>query len=96
MAGNLYEDPKEIGEKAMDLHRAIASLMEELEAIDYYNQRANATKDPELKLVLEHNRDDEKEHASLLLEYIRRVDEKFAKEMKEKLFTNESLGKLGD
>jgi len=96
MAGNMYEDPKIIGEKAMDLHRAILSLMEELEAIDYYNQRAEATTDPELKKVLEHNRDDEKEHASLLIEYIRRVDEKFAKELKEKLFTEKSLGELGD
>ncbi|MGB9694868.1 MAG: ferritin [Caldisericaceae bacterium] len=96
MAGNMYEEPKVIGEKALDLHRAISSLMEELEAVDYYNQRANATKDPELKKVLEHNRDDEKEHASLLVEYIRRVDEKFGKELKEKLFTKESLGKLGD
>jgi len=49
MAGNMYEDPKELGEKAMDFHRAIASLMEELEAIDYYNQRITATKDPDLK-----------------------------------------------
>jgi len=96
MAGNMYEDPKIIGEKAMDLHRAISSLMEELEAIDYYNQRAEATTDPELKKVLEHNRDDEKEHASLLVEYIRRVDGKFAKELKEKLFTEKSLGELGD
>lgn len=92
MAGNMYEDPKVIGEKAMDLHRAIASLMEELEAIDYYNQRVFATKDPELKKVLVFNRDDEKEHASLLIEYIRRVDEPFAKELKEKLFTKKSLG----
>lgn len=96
MAGSMYEDPKIIGDKAMDLHRAISSLMEELEAIDYYNQRANATKDPELKKVLEHNRDDEKEHAVLLIEYIRRVDERFAKELKEKLFTDKSLGELGD
>ena len=96
MAGNMYEDPKIIGEKAMDLHRALSSLMEELEAIDYYNQRAEATTDPELKKVLEHNRDDEKEHASLLIEYIRRVDEKFAKELKEKLFTEKSLGELCD
>jgi hypothetical protein len=92
MAGNMYEDPKVIGEKAMDLHRAIASLMEELEAIDNYNQRVFATKDPLLKKVLVFNRDDEKEHASLLIEYIRRVDERFAKELKEKLFTRKSLG----
>jgi hypothetical protein len=96
MAGNLYEDSKLVGKKAMDLHRAISSLTEEFEAIDYYNQRASVTKDPELKKVLEHNRDDEKEHASLLIEYIRRFDQRFAKELKEKLFTEKSLGKLGD
>ena len=55
------------------MHRAIVSLMEELEAVDWYNQRVDAAKDEELKAILAHNRDEEKEHASMLLEWIRRI-----------------------
>ncbi|BAL81557.1 ferritin family protein [Caldisericum exile] len=95
MAGNMYEDPKVIGERAMDLHRAIASLMEELEAIDYYNQRVEATSDPELKKILIHNRDEEKEHAAMLIEYLRRVDPKFEHELKDYLFTTKDFGEMG-
>jgi hypothetical protein len=54
------------------MHRAIASLMEELEAADWYNQRVDACKDHELKAILAHNRDEEKEHAAMVLEWIRR------------------------
>jgi len=61
-----------IKEDVLNLHRAIDSLVEELEAIDFYNQRASETKDKELKAILVFNRDDEKEHASLLIEYIRK------------------------
>jgi len=95
MAGNMYEDPKELGEKAMDFHRAIASLMEELEAIDYYNQRITATKDPDLKTLLIHNRDEEKEHAAMLIEYLRRVDPIFEKEFKEVLFSEKRFEEMG-
>jgi hypothetical protein len=52
------------------------SLMEELEAVDWYNQRVDACKDAELKAILEHNRDEEKEHATLVLEWIRRKDQR--------------------
>ncbi len=89
MAGNLYE--KGIGEDAMDIHRAISSLIEELEAVDYYNQRAQATSDPELRAIMEHHRDEEKEHAAMLIEWLRRKDPAFAKELKEYLFTEGSL-----
>jgi hypothetical protein len=65
--------------------------MEELEAIDWYNQRADACKDQELKAILEHNRDEEKEHASMVLEWIRRKDPKFSDELKDYLFTTKSL-----
>jgi uncharacterized protein len=54
------------------MHRAIASLMEELEAVDWYSQRVDACKDHELKAIFAHNRDEEKEHAALVLEWIRR------------------------
>lgn len=92
MAGNLYE--KELSEEAMDLHRAISSLIEELEAVDYYNQRAEITKDEELRKIMEHNRDEEKEHAAMLVEYLRRKDLTFEKELKEFLFTEGSITEL--
>ena len=79
----------------MDFHRAIASLMEELEAIDYYNQRITATKDPDLKTLLIHNRDEEKEHAAMLIEYLRRVDPIFEKEFKEVLFSEKRFEEMG-
>jgi ferritin-like protein len=92
MAGNLYE--KDLSPEALDIHRAIASLIEELEAIDYYNQRAEATADPELRKILEHHRDEEKEHAAMLIEWLRRKDPTFAKELKEYLFTDGSLTEI--
>ncbi len=65
-----------------DRHRAIVSLEEELEAIDWYDQRVEAAEDPELKRILAHNRDEEKEHAMMLLEWIRRRDVAFARMIK--------------
>jgi ferritin-like protein len=83
-----YHEPiEELRDETRDMHRAIVSLMEELEAIDWYNQRADACKDAELKAILEHNRDEEKEHASMVLEWIRRKDPVFSKELKDCLFT---------
>ena len=76
------------------MHRAIVSLMEELEAIDWYNQRATACKDEELKAILAHNRDEEKEHAAMLMEWIRRHDDKFSKELKDYLFTDKPIANL--
>lgn len=61
--------------------------MEELEAVDWYNQRADVCEDTELAAILEHNRDEEKEHASMLLEWIRRKDPRFSGKLKEYLFT---------
>ena len=87
-----YQEPvTEISDEARNMHRAIVSLMEELEAVDFYNQRANACKDSELKAILEHNRDEEKEHASMLLEWIRRKDFTFSKELKDYLFTDKPI-----
>lgn len=82
-----YHEPFEmLSEKTKDMHRAITSLMEELEAVDWYNQRMDACNDPELKRILEHNRDEEKEHAAMVLEWIRRQDPKMDHELKESLF----------
>lgn len=73
------------------MHRAIVSLMKALEAVDWYNQRADACKDAELKAILEHNRDEEKEHASMVLEWIRRKDPTFSGELKDYLFTDKPM-----
>lgn len=92
MASEGYHEPVEdLSEKTINIHRAIASLVEELEAVDWYNQRVDVCTDEELKAILEHNRDEEKEHAAMLLEWMRRQDSRFEKELKDYLFTDKSL-----
>lgn len=87
MASEGFHEPLEkLSAQTMDMHRAIMSLMEELEAVDWYNQRVDAATDPDLKHILEHNRDEEKEHAAMVLEWIRRRDPKMDKELREVLF----------
>jgi len=83
----LHEDADKLGPEVIDQHRAIVSLMEELEAVDWYNQRAKATSNPDLRAILEHNRDEEKEHASMVLEWLRRSDPKLMQHLKTFLFT---------
>ena len=81
-----YHEPFErLQPKTRDLHRALTSLQEELEAIDWYQQRVDLIEDPELRDVLEHNRDEEKEHAVMILEWIRRNDPAFARQLAMKL-----------
>ena len=92
MASIGFHEPAEtLSVATRDMHRAIVSLMEELEAIDWYNQRCDACVDPELKGILEHNRDEEKEHAAMLLAWIERKDEYFSKQMKGFLFTEKPI-----
>jgi hypothetical protein len=92
MSNEGYHEPiPELSDSTRDMHRAIISLMEELEAVDWYNQRADACKDPDLKAILEHNRDEEKEHAAMVLEWIRRKDPAFSREMKDYLFTTKPI-----
>lgn len=87
-----YHEPiEELSAETRDMHRALVSLMEELEAVDWYNQRADACQDTELKAILEHNRDEEKEHASMVLEWIRRKDPRFSDELKDYLFTEKPI-----
>ena len=86
-----HEPVEELSDATRDMHRAIVSLMEELEAIDWYNQRADACKDGDLKAILQHNRDEEKEHASMVLEWIRRKDPSFSRELKDYLFTEKPI-----
>jgi len=92
MSNEGYHEPVEqLSAATRDMHRAIVSLMEELEAVDWYNQRADACSDPELRAILAHNRDEEKEHASMVLEWIRRRDPRFDKELRDYLFTDKKI-----
>jgi hypothetical protein len=72
----------------------LPALMEELEAVDWWNQPVDACKDAELKAILEHNRDEEKEHAAMVLEWIRRKDPRMDKELKDYLFTDKPITHL--
>ena len=83
----LHEPLEILSTEALDMHRAIVSLMEELEAVDWYQQRADATADRQLKEVLLHNKNEEIEHASMLLEWIRRQDPRFDEMLRKYLFS---------
>ena len=92
MATGYHEEG--LSQDAILLHRAITSLIEELEAVDWYNQRADVTEDESLKAILEHNRDEEKEHAAMLLEWIRRRQPALDEELKTYLFTEGSITEI--
>lgn len=88
MANEGFHEPVgELSDDTRDMHRAITSLMEELEAIDWYQQRAEACSDPELRDILLHNKDEEIEHALMTLEWIRRQNAKFSEQAETYLFT---------
>jgi uncharacterized protein len=91
-----HESEERLSPRTRDMHRAIVSLMEELEAIDWYQQRMDATEDSELREILRHNRDEEKEHAAMVLEWIRRRDDGFSGVLKTYLFTAGSITELED
>jgi uncharacterized protein len=84
-SSNLHEP--DLPADVVDRHRAIVSIMEELEAVDWYDQRAAATTDPTLAAVLGHNRDEEKEHAAMTLEWLRRHDPVLDRHLRTYLFT---------
>jgi uncharacterized protein len=84
----LHEPVERLDDQTIDRHRAIVSLMEEFEAVDWYDQRVKATKDPTLAAILAHNRDEEKEHASMVLEWLRRRDPQLDKNLRTYLFTS--------
>lgn len=91
MAGSsadLHEDASELSETTIDRHRAIVSLMEELEAVDWYDQRVHATNDESLAALLAHNRDEEKEHAAMTMEWLRRNDPGWDAQIRTYLFTD--------
>jgi ferritin-like protein len=81
-----HENEALLKPETKDRHRALASLQEELEAIDWYDQRVDATDDPELKAILAHNRDEEREHAMMVLEWLRRNAPGFEEQMRTYLF----------
>jgi uncharacterized protein len=93
-SATLHEPAEVLGTAVVDQHRAIASLMEELEAVDWYNQRVHATTDPTLRAILEHNRDEEKEHAMMVLEWLRRRDPVLDGHMRTYLFTTGPITEL--
>ena len=84
---NLHEAREDLPEEVIDKHRAISSLMEELDAVDWYDQRASVTTDAELKAILLHNRDEEMEHAAMVLEWLRRRHPVIDENLRTYLFT---------
>jgi hypothetical protein len=82
-----YHEPYEkLSDETKDLTRAFKSLIEEFEAVDWYNQRMDVATDPELKAILKHNRDEEMEHAAMVLEWLRRRLPELDDELKDNLF----------
>ena len=86
-SAGLHESPDDLGPATIDRHRAIVSVMEELEAVDWYDQRVAAASDAELAAILAHNRDEEKEHAAMTLEWLRRRDPALSEKLRAYLFT---------
>jgi ferritin-like protein len=93
MSSESYHEPvSELTDETRDFHRAIESLMEELEAVDWYNQRVDSCKDPKLAKILAHNRDEEIEHAAMVLEWIRRNNKVFDEQLSKFLFKDGEIG----
>jgi ferritin-like protein len=90
-SGSLHESEQVLKPETIDRHRAVVSIMEELEAVDWYDQRIDAAHDQQLRDVLAHNRDEEKEHASMMLEWLRRHDAKLDEHLRTYLFTDKPL-----
>ena len=88
---DLHIPREKLSAKNLKLHYAITSLIEELEAVDWYRQRADDTDDAELKAIFLHNAREETEHAAMALEWIRRNDGEFDKHLKEYLFQEGSI-----
>ena len=96
MASEGFHEPLDrLDEATLDYHRAMTSLCEELEAIDWYHQRVQATADESLAAVLAYNRDDEKEHAAMALEWLRRRDAALDTQLRKYLFTSGPVTEAG-
>jgi ferritin-like protein len=90
-SAGLHEPEDRLSPQTVDRHRALTSIQEELEAVDWYDQRVDATTDAELAAVLAHNRDEEKEHAAMTLEWLRRHDPVLDRHLRTYLFTTEPV-----
>ena len=96
MASEGFHEPLDLLDEAtLDYHRAMSSLCEELEAIDWYHQRVVATSDESLAAVLAYNRDDEKEHAAMALEWLRRRDVALDAQLRRYLFSSDPITEVG-
>ncbi len=91
-----HEDKSELRQETIERHRAVRSIIEELEAVDWYDQRVDASQDPALKAILAHNRDEEKEHASMTLEWLRRHDAVLDGYLRKYLFTDRPVTAIED
>lgn len=90
-SAGLHESEDKLEAGTIDRHRALASIQEELEAVDWYDQRVDATDDADLAAILAHNRDEEKEHAAMTLEWLRRHDATLDRHLRTYLFTEDSV-----
>lgn len=94
MPTGYHEPAEELSPETREVHRALASLIEELEAVDWYHHRVDVTGDDALRAVLEHNRNEEIEHAAMLLEWLRRRMPEFDGRLKTYLFTSAPITEL--
>lgn len=92
----LHEPMELLRPETIDRHRAFVSLIEEFDAIDWYQQRIDATDNQELAELLAHNRDEEHEHAAMTLEWLRRRDKNLDKQLRRYLFSKGSIVDLED
>ena len=90
-SADLHENADVLGPETIDRHRAVVSIMEELEAVDWYDQRVQASSDEELKAILAHNRDEEKEHAAMVLEWLRQHDTALDRQLRAYLFKDKPV-----
>lgn len=88
---SLHEPREKLSQQTLELHRALMSLQEELEAVDWYAQRVDASDNKELKAIMAHNRDEEIEHAAMMIEWLRRNHPVFDKQLENFLFTDKPI-----
>jgi len=93
-SAGLHEPEDRLSPATIDRHRAFVSIQEEFEAADWYDQRVDATTNPELAAILAHNRDEEKEHAAMVLEWLRRQDPVLDGHLRTYLFTSEPVTEI--
>jgi hypothetical protein len=93
---NYHEPPSELSDETRDFVRALVTLREEIEAIDWYQQRLTVTNNQQLKKILQHNRNEEIEHACMTLEWLRRNMDGWDEKMNTYLFTDKDIVKLED